>query len=193
MRPMRYVDPILLSSMANKQITVWLNGGPGCSSLAGIMLENGPFLWQPGTYRPVRNPYSWNNLTNMVYIDQPAGTGFSLGPSTVVSEFDVARQFMDFWRRFMKTFDLQNRKIYLTGESYAGQYIPYIASQMLDQDDDKYFRVAGIQINDPYINEVPVLQDGMVPLPQAIIYSINFECSACCCDRQSAPLPFPLQ
>ncbi|EHA27697.1 hypothetical protein ASPNIDRAFT_41638 [Aspergillus niger ATCC 1015] len=144
---------------ASDEITVWLNGGPGCSSLAGIMLENGPFLWQPGTYRPVRNPYAWNNLTNMVYIDQPAGTGFSLGPSTVVSEFDVARQFMDFWRRFMKTFDLQNRKIYLTGESYAGQYIPYIASQMLDQDDDEYFRVAGIQINDPYINELPVLQD----------------------------------
>lgn len=83
----------------------------------------------------------------------------------------------------MKTFDLQNRKIYLTGESYAGQYIPYIASQMLDQDDDKYFRVAGIQINDPYINEVSVLQDGMVPLPQAIIYSTKFECSACSCDR----------
>lgn len=163
---------------ANKQITVWLNGGPGCSSLAGIMLENGPFLWQPGTYRPVRNPYAWNNLTNMVYIDQPAGTGFSLGPSTVVSEFDVARQFMDFWRRFMKTFDLQNRKIYLTGESYAGQYIPYIASQMLDQDDDEYFRVAGIQINDPYINELPVLQDGM-PLTQVIAYSSDIDDFQC--------------
>ncbi|PWY93892.1 alpha/beta-hydrolase [Aspergillus sclerotioniger CBS 115572] len=144
---------------ASDEITVWLNGGPGCSSLAGIMLENGPFLWQPGTYRPVRNPYAWNKLTNMVYIDQPAGTGFSLGPSTVVSESDVARQFIDFWKRFVNTFDLQNRKIYLTGESYAGQYIPYIASQMLDQKNETYFRVAGVQINDPYINDLTVLQD----------------------------------
>lgn len=78
----------------------------------------------------------------------------------------------------MKTFDLQNRKIYLTGESYAGQYIPYIASQMLDQDDDEYFRVAGIQINDPYINELPVLQDGM-PLTQVIAYSSDIDDFQC--------------
>ena len=110
----------------------------------------------------MRNPYAWNKLTNIVYIDQPAGTGFSLGPSTVVSEFDVARQFIDFWERFVDTFDLQNRKIYLTGESYAGQYIPYIASQMLDQENETYFRVAGVQINDPYINDLTVLQDGML-------------------------------
>ncbi|PWY75446.1 serine-type carboxypeptidase F [Aspergillus heteromorphus CBS 117.55] len=144
---------------ASDEITIWLNGGPGCSSLMGLMLENGPFLWQPGTYQPVPNPFSWTNLTNVIYVDQPGGTGFSLGPSSVVSEFDVARQFMSFWRRFIKTFDLQGRKIYLTGESYAGQYIPYIASAMLDKKDETYFNVAGVQINDPYINEMNILRD----------------------------------
>ncbi|PYH87529.1 alpha/beta-hydrolase [Aspergillus ellipticus CBS 707.79] len=144
---------------ASDEITVWLNGGPGCSSLAGLMLENGPFLWEPGTYAPVRNPFSWTNLTNVVYIDQPSGTGFSLGPSTAISEFDIARQFTYFWKLFARTFDLQNRKVYLTGESYAGQYIPYIAAQMLDMKNTTYFNVAGVQLNDPYINDLTVLQD----------------------------------
>lgn len=121
------------------------------------MQENGPFLWQSGTYKPLPNPYSWTNLTNVVYVDQPAGTGFSPGPSTVTDEKGVAAQFKSWFKHFSDTFDLHGRKIYLTGESYAGQYIPYIASAMLDEEDEKYFNVKGIQINDPSINDDSVM------------------------------------
>jgi carboxypeptidase D len=96
----------------------------------------------------------------MVWVDQPAGTGFSPGPSTVRNEDDVARQFLDFWRNFVDAFQLQGRKVYLTGESYAGMYIPYIASHMLDEEDKVFFDVAGAMIYAPFINAPEALQDG---------------------------------
>lgn len=49
------------------EVTIWLNGGPGCSSLEGFLQENGRFTWIPGTYAPTENPYSWVNLTDMLW------------------------------------------------------------------------------------------------------------------------------
>jgi carboxypeptidase D len=107
---------------ASDEILIWLNGGPGCSSLEGFFQENGPVLWQYGTYRPVQNQYTWVNLTNVVWIEQPAGTGFSPQKSTppATNEVEVAAQFLGFWKNFVDTFGLQNRKVYISGESYAG-------------------------------------------------------------------------
>ena len=96
----------------------------------------------------------------MIYIDQPVSTGFSSGTINVTNEIDVAKQFMGFWKNFIDTFDMHGYKVYIVGESYAGQYIPYIASGMLDKKDTKYFNVKGIQINDPSINNDDVLLQG---------------------------------
>jgi carboxypeptidase D len=146
--------------VAKNEITIWLQGGPGCSSLDGLLQENGPFLWQSGTYQPVRNMYSWTNLTNIVYIDQPVGTGLSPGKPTVDNEVDISNQFNDFWRRFIDVFEMQGYKVYLAGESYAGMYIPYIAEGFIEQNDTEYFNLKGIQINDPTINEQNILANG---------------------------------
>jgi carboxypeptidase C (cathepsin A) len=108
---------------------------PGCSSLEGLLQENGPFLWQYGTFKPVPNPYTWVNLTNVVWVEQPVGTGFSQGTVTATNEEDVAAQFLGFWENFVDTFALQGRKVYITGESYAGYYVPYIADAMLNKND----------------------------------------------------------
>ena len=136
---------------ATNEITLWLNGGPGCSSLDGFFHENGPAIWQPGTYLPVPNTYAWTNLTNVVWVEQPVGTGYSQGTANATSEIDVATQFLPFWKNFMDLFQLQNRKVYVTGESYAGQYVPYIADAMLNQNDTTYFNVNGIIVYDPSI------------------------------------------
>jgi carboxypeptidase D len=40
------------------EVTIWLNGGPGCSSLEGFFQENGLWTWEPGTFAPSYNPYS---------------------------------------------------------------------------------------------------------------------------------------
>ncbi|KAK3377944.1 putative serine-TYPE carboxypeptidase F precursor [Podospora didyma] len=136
---------------AKKEILIWLNGGPGCSSFEGLLQENGPFLWQYGTFKPVHNPWSWNTLTNVVWVEQPVGTGFSTGKVTATSEEDVAKQFMGFWRNFMDTFSMQGYKVYIAGESYAGLYCPYIASAFLNAEDTTYYNMSGLLIYDPSI------------------------------------------
>ncbi|KAI0156916.1 alpha/beta-hydrolase [Xylariaceae sp. FL1272] len=163
------------NSAADNEIVIWLNGGPGCSSLAGLLQENGPFLWPPGTYSPMENPFSWHKLTNMIWIDQPVGTGLGLFdpdyPPTLQSEEDIARDFAGFWKNFVETFDFQGRDVYFTGESYAGQYIPYIASHFLDLNDADYYNVKGIQIIDPYIVDPEVFSS--VPAAQYLNNNLN--------------------
>jgi carboxypeptidase D len=95
--------------------------------MIGFLTENGPISWIDGTCEPVENPYTWLNLTNVVWIDQPVGVGFTEGEIDIYTETELAAQFAGFWKNFMKLFCLENWRIYLTGESYAGVYIPYIA------------------------------------------------------------------
>ncbi|KAK0635746.1 Alpha/Beta hydrolase protein [Bombardia bombarda] len=136
---------------AEKEILIWLNGGPGCSSFEGLLQENGPFVWQYGTYKPVANPWAWNALTHTVWVEQPVGTGFSTGTITAKNEDDIASQFMGFWKNFVDTFAMQGYKVYIAGESYAGVYCPYIASAMLDAEDKTYYNMSGMLIYDPVI------------------------------------------
>ncbi|KAH9045770.1 alpha/beta-hydrolase [Lactarius pseudohatsudake] len=107
----------------------WTNGGPGCSSLQGLLKENGPFLWGSGQAHPTRNEYSWTNLSSVLYVEQPVGTGYSQGEPDAKNEYDVAAQLVGFLRQFLEIFsELKGKKFYLSGESYAGMYIPYIAN-----------------------------------------------------------------
>ncbi|KAF7556320.1 hypothetical protein G7Z17_g1569 [Cylindrodendrum hubeiense] len=60
----------------NSPLVIWLNGGPGASSMFGLFTENGPcYINRNLTSEP--NPWSWNKDYNMLYIDQPVQTGFS--------------------------------------------------------------------------------------------------------------------
>ena len=62
---------------ANAPVLIWFNGGPGCSSMLGFMQENGPFKIQSGGTEFHEDEFSWNKETNILYIEQPAGVGYS--------------------------------------------------------------------------------------------------------------------
>ncbi|KAJ7479829.1 alpha/beta-hydrolase [Mycena latifolia] len=107
---------------------IWLNGGPGSSSMIGLMTENGP-LQVTGDYSIVQNNFSWNKLADTFWIDQPVGTGYSTSDANgyVPDEDQMGRDFVEFLSNIVKIFpSLAKRPLHLTGESYAGTYIPYI-------------------------------------------------------------------
>lgn len=116
--------------------TLWLNGGPGCSSMIGLFQENGPCLVNSDGETTVLNPYSWNGISNMIYIDQPIGTGFSYGTDTVDSTVTAA-PFV--WTAFQVLFEsplfsgLQSREFILATESYGGHYGPEFATYFEQQ------------------------------------------------------------
>ncbi|KAJ6256494.1 hypothetical protein Dda_8356 [Drechslerella dactyloides] len=139
-------------------IVIWLNGGPGCSSLEGFLQENGPFSWKYGTYLPQPNKYSWTNLTNMIWIEQPVGTGFSRGEPNIKNEEDLAKQLLGFFNNFTNKFNLHNKRIWLTGESYAGKFIPYIADAMYAAKDKRNFDIRGAMMYDPSIDDDVIMQ-----------------------------------
>ena len=137
---------------ASEEVTVWFNGGPGCSSLSGFLTENGPFTWEAGTMAPVQNPYTWVNLTNMMWVEQPVGVGFSQGVPNITNEVELGLEFIGFYKQFTETFEVQGWDVYLTGESYAGYYVPYIADAFITADDPD-MPLKGIAINDPIIGD----------------------------------------
>lgn len=67
------------SDPAHDPVVLWLNGGPGCSSMFGFAQENGPYIMPDGSdeFETQVNPYSWNKIANVIYIESPAGVGFS--------------------------------------------------------------------------------------------------------------------
>ncbi|VAH31917.1 unnamed protein product [Triticum turgidum subsp. durum] len=141
---------------ATKPLVLWLNGGPGCSSVGvGAFSENGPF--RPSGNALVGNEYSWNKEANMLYLESPAGVGFSYStdPSFYggVGDSMTARdnlRFLEGW--FAKFPQYKGRDLYIAGESYAGHYVPQLAQRMVEFDDkEKLFNLKGIALGNPVL------------------------------------------
>uniref|UniRef100_A0A2I3S5W7 Carboxypeptidase n=1 Tax=Pan troglodytes TaxID=9598 RepID=A0A2I3S5W7_PANTR len=114
----------------NSPVVLWLNGGPGCSSLDGLLTEHGPFLVQPDGVTLEYNPYSWNLIANVLYLESPAGVGFSYSDDKfyATNDTEVAQSNFEALQDFFRLFpEYKNNKLFLTGESYAGIYIPTLA------------------------------------------------------------------
>ncbi|KAG6840952.1 hypothetical protein C0991_003012 [Blastosporella zonata] len=131
----------------------WTNGGPGCSALEGLLQENGPFQWSYGQAKPTVNEFSWTNLSSVLWVEQPVGTGFSQGTPNIKNEDDLAAQLVGFLQQFLEVFsELKNKKLYLSGESYAGTYVPYIANYIYENPTLLDLSLRGIWISDPSLS-----------------------------------------
>ncbi|CAM0953545.1 unnamed protein product [Alopecurus aequalis] len=127
-------DP--LTPPPDTPLLLWLQGGPGCSGLVGNFFEIGPYLVDtPDGASLSRNPFAWNRRFGLLFLDSPLGTGFSAAPSvsdiprnqSVIAEHILAalQAFFDGSPSF------RARPFFLTGESYAGKYVPAAAAHIL--------------------------------------------------------------
>ncbi|KAK4286416.1 hypothetical protein QN277_002974 [Acacia crassicarpa] len=114
-------------------VVIWLTGGPGCGSELALFYENGPFQITQALSL-VWNDYGWDKVSNILYIDQPLGTGFSHASNKKDIPHDeerVGNDMFDFLQAFFKEHsEFVENDFYITGESYAGHYIPAIASRI---------------------------------------------------------------
>lgn len=75
----------------------------------------------------MQNAYDWRNLTNVMWVEQPIGVGFTQGTPNITDELAVGSQLVSFYEQFAELFDVKGWDIYLTGESYAG-YLGRVAT-----------------------------------------------------------------
>ncbi|KAL4607428.1 hypothetical protein ACB092_09G173400 [Castanea dentata] len=141
------------SQPGSKPLVLWLNGGPGCSSVASAFLEHGPFKVRGDNL--VRNEYNWNKEANMLYLESPAGVGFSYSANksfyTHVNDEITARDNLIFLQRwFAKYPEYRDRDFFIAGVSYAGHYVPQLA-QLIIQSNLK-INLKGIAVGNPLLD-----------------------------------------
>ncbi|KAK9049381.1 hypothetical protein SSX86_031649 [Deinandra increscens subsp. villosa] len=140
-----------------KPLVLWLNGGPGCSSVGyGATQEIGPFIVGTDGNELQLNPYSWNREANMLFLESPVGVGFSYSNTTsdyeTLGDDSTANDtyaFLHNW--FMKFPSYRTRTFYIAGESYAGKYVPELAGLIHDRNKEPslFINLKGILLGNP--------------------------------------------
>ena len=119
-------------------LILWLTGGPGCSSELAAFVENGPYFVVDNDdkssidkYALKETEFGWDTIGHLLYVDQPVNTGFSYSTSAdddVRDSSTVAEDLFDFLQEFLLSRpELADNPVYITGESYAGHYVPAVA------------------------------------------------------------------
>ncbi|KAH9886783.1 alpha/beta-hydrolase [Xylariomycetidae sp. FL2044] len=140
---------------------LWMNGGPGSSSLPGLFSEIGP-CEQDGDNSTIVNAHSWANFANLLFLDQPAGAGLSrvvgdASPTTLgEASVDFNTFLSDFTRRFPQYFQ---GDFYVAAESFAGHYASRFISDIVSKQlsgvpDAPLLRVNGIVLVDAVVDGI---------------------------------------
>lgn len=117
-------------------LVLWLNGGPGCSSLGGgFLAELGPFYPTPGGEKLIPNKFAWNTVSNILFLESPAFVGFSYSNTSgdaVTGDARTAEDSREFLLRWFYRFpQYRPHSFWLSGESYAGHYVPNLAREIV--------------------------------------------------------------
>jgi len=140
-------------------LTFWTNGGPGCSGLLGAMTEQGPFRPNKDLNLEL-NPYAWNKVSNMVFIEAPCCVGFSYSTDpendcktgddqTANDNYLLIQGFLTRFPEYAKS------DLYISSESYGGHYMPTLAKQIVDQNTAGNYpnlNFKGFAVGNPYTN-----------------------------------------
>ncbi|KAI8365020.1 prepro-carboxypeptidase Z [Choanephora cucurbitarum] len=155
------------SDPANSPLTVWLNGGPGCSSMIGLWQENGPCRSLDNGTSIGYNPHTWNRYSNMLFIDQPNGSGYSYGAVVDNRVQDTAKVFHMAIQLFYEAFPRYSQlPLHIFGESFAGRYIPIFADYIIKQNQvlapANRFPLASIGIGNGWTNPLIQMEQNVV-------------------------------
>lgn len=130
-KQLHYVFVESKNDPANSPVLIWFNGGPGCSSMLGFMQENGPINYDDDTNEISTNDQSWNQNANVLYIESPAGVGFSIAGTEadkIHNDMSTSKDAVDaLYQWYVKFPEYVDNKLYISGESYGGIYVPYLA------------------------------------------------------------------
>ncbi|RZF45124.1 hypothetical protein LSTR_LSTR011968 [Laodelphax striatellus] len=162
------------TNWTNSPITVWLQGGPGGSSLYGLFKENGPYIVEKDQKLKLRK-YSWHRKCNMIYIDSPVGTGYSFTKNQhgyARNQTRIGEDLYQAIKQFLTMFpQIQSNPFYITGESYAGKFIPALGYSIHTHNAHSSFKInlqgllIGNGLTDP---------ENMIPLYADVLYGLGF-------------------
>lgn len=135
-------------SPAMDPVVLWLTGGPGCSTLLAFFYESGPLSFVYSGYNGslpslTLNPYAWTKALNIIYLDQPVGTGFSY--STTQDGYDSgdiksAALTYEFIRKWMLSHpNFKSNQLYVGGDSYSGVTVPLVLQAIMDSNQEQVY------------------------------------------------------
>ncbi|KAI9780386.1 MAG: hypothetical protein M1816_002872 [Peltula sp. TS41687] len=115
----------------NDPVLLWLNGGPGCSSMTGLFLELGPSSVDKNI-KLKYNPHSWNSNASVIFLDQPVNAGFSYSGNSVSTTYAAGKDVYALLTLFFKQFpEYAKQDFHIAGESYGGHYVPIFSAEIL--------------------------------------------------------------
>ncbi|KFY88686.1 hypothetical protein V500_06195 [Pseudogymnoascus sp. VKM F-4518 (FW-2643)] len=162
------------TQQGKNDLIIWFNGGPACSSMPGLFKIHGPVTFPRTATEPQRNPYSWTRGANIVYVDQPIGTGFSTGTSNNTDNARNTAAVVKWLDSFFNTFpEMRSKKIHLMGESYAGIFLPYIAKEIQAQKATLKINISSLSLGDAFWGNWAAMNN-VVALPFILAHRYSY-------------------